>query len=63
MDDFEEVNRTQHEYEAQETAAKLRSREVMASVSVETSCVTEYVVSVFRDHLSRPRQSRPEQRS
>jgi hypothetical protein len=52
MEEFEEVHRTQHEYEAQETAALLRARGILASVSVERSCVTEYVVSVLREDLS-----------
>jgi hypothetical protein len=53
MADFEEVHRTQHEYEAQDMAAMLRAKGVLASVSIETSCVTEYVVAVPRDELSR----------
>ncbi len=53
MDEFEEVHRTQHEHEAEETAAMLRARGIVASVSIETSCVTEYVVSVLRDDVCR----------
>jgi len=52
-DDYEEVHRTQYEYEAEEMAAMLRGRGIVAAVSVEASCVTEYVVSVAHDDLNR----------
>ena len=51
--DYEEVHRTQYEYEAEEMAAMLRGRGLVAAVSVEASCVTEYVVSVARGDLRR----------
>ena len=51
--DYEEVHRTQYEYEAEEMAAMLRGRGLVAAVSAEASCVTEYVVSVARGDLRR----------
>jgi type III secretory pathway lipoprotein EscJ len=53
MADFEELQRTQHEAEANDTVALLHANGIRAQLSVETSCVTEFVVSVQSADLTR----------